>query len=158
MKNLPSAQMIVNGQTVNIAAAAGRRLSDVLRDELGLKGTKVGCDAGDCGACTVLLNGAPVCSCLTPVGQAIGAKITTVEGLSNGMLDDLQQAFLRHGAAQCGICTPGMLIAAKALLDRTKTPSRDEVEIALSGVLCRCTGYHKIIHKSRCGQGRWRAC
>ncbi|MFT4960890.1 MAG: aldehyde oxidoreductase [Paracoccaceae bacterium] len=145
MKNLPSAQMIVNGQTVNIAAAAGRRLSDVLRDELGLKGTKVGCDAGDCGACTVLLNGAPVCSCLTPVGQAIGAKITTVEGLSNGMLDDLQQAFLRHGAAQCGICTPGMLIAAKALLDRTKTPSRDEVEIALSGVLCRCTGYHKII-------------
>jgi CO/xanthine dehydrogenase Mo-binding subunit/aerobic-type carbon monoxide dehydrogenase small subunit (CoxS/CutS family) len=145
MKDLPVNQMRVNGQTVGITAASGRRLSDVLRDELGLKGTKVGCDAGDCGACTVLLNGAPVCSCLTPVAQAIDGDIATVEGLSGDTLGDLQQSFLRHGAAQCGICTPGMLIAATALLDQTRTPTRDEVEIALGGVLCRCTGYHKIV-------------
>ncbi len=145
MKDLPSSQMRVNGQTVNVSAVAGRRLSDVLRDELGLKGTKVGCDAGDCGACTVLLNGAPVCSCLTPVAQAIDAEIATVEGLSGDALGNLQRAFLRHGAAQCGICTPGMLIAATALLEQTLTPSRHEVETALGGVLCRCTGYHKIV-------------
>jgi CO/xanthine dehydrogenase Mo-binding subunit/aerobic-type carbon monoxide dehydrogenase small subunit (CoxS/CutS family) len=145
MKDLPTNQMCVNGQDVAITAAAGRRLSDVLRDELGLKGTKVGCDAGDCGACTVLLNGAPVCSCLTPVAQAIGGEIATVEGLRGDRLGDLQQAFLCHGAAQCGICTPGMLIAATALLGKTKTPNRQEVETALGGVLCRCTGYHKIV-------------
>ncbi|MBV1925785.1 MAG: molybdopterin-dependent oxidoreductase, partial [Rhodobacteraceae bacterium] len=145
MNDIPLDHIKVNGQTVHITASAGRRLSDVLRDDLGLKGTKVGCDAGDCGACTVLLNGAPVCSCLTPVAQAIGAEVATVEGLSDDRLDALQLAFLRHGAAQCGICTPGMLIAATALLRRTRTPSRDEVETALGGVLCRCTGYQKIV-------------
>lgn len=145
MNDIPLDHIKVNGQTVRITASAGRRLSDVLRDDLGLKGTKVGCDAGDCGACTVLLNGAPVCSCLTPVAQAIGAEVATVEGLSDDRLDALQLAFLRHGAAQCGICTPGMLIAATALLRRTRTPSRDEVETALGGVLCRCTGYQKIV-------------
>lgn len=145
MKDFEFPRMTVNGQSVVITASAGRRLSDVLRQDLGLTGTKVGCDAGDCGACTVLLNGAPVCACLTPVAQAIDAEIATVEGLSDGILAPLQQAFLRHGAAQCGICTPGMLMAATALLEQTKKPSRSQVETALGGVLCRCTGYHKII-------------
>ncbi|MBL8666482.1 MAG: molybdopterin-dependent oxidoreductase, partial [Rhodospirillales bacterium] len=122
-----------------------RRLSQVLREDLGLTGTKVGCDAGDCGACTVLLDGKPVCSCLTPVAQAAGRQITTVEGLANGTLTKLQRSFQHHGAAQCGICTPGMLLAATALIERNERPGEDEVLDALGGVLCRCTGYRKII-------------
>ena len=132
----------VNGAAVDLPVNPGRRLSEVLREDLGLRGTKVGCDAGDCGACTVLIDGAPVCACLTPVAQAAGRAVTTVEGLGMG---PLQQAFLRHGAAQCGICTPGMLMAARALLDRVARPTRAEAEEALGGVLCRCTGYAKII-------------
>ncbi|UXX81808.1 molybdopterin-dependent oxidoreductase [Roseovarius pelagicus] len=132
----------VNGSAHELPVSPGRRLSEVLREDLALRGTKVGCDAGDCGACTVLLDGAPVCSCLTPVAQVAGRAVTTVEGLAH---DPLQQAFLRHGAAQCGICTPGMLMAATALLARNPQPSRVEVESALGGVLCRCTGYTKII-------------
>ncbi|HKP26811.1 MAG TPA: molybdopterin cofactor-binding domain-containing protein, partial [Dongiaceae bacterium] len=137
--------------TVNGAARAYRgdglrRLADVLRDEFGLTGTKIGCNAGDCGACTVLLDGEQVCACLVPVGQCAGAAITTVEGLGDaGKLDNLQRAFLAHGAAQCGICTPGMLMAASDLLGRSADPSRSEVEDALGGVLCRCTGYQKIV-------------
>jgi aldehyde oxidoreductase len=137
--------------TVNGAARAYRgdglrRLADVLRDELGLTGTKIGCNAGDCGACTVLLDGEQVCACLVPVGQCAGATITTVEGLgAAGKLNDLQRAFLTHGAAQCGICTPGMLMAASDLLARSTSPSRAEIEDALGGVLCRCTGYQKIV-------------
>ncbi len=132
----------VNGTAHALPVAPGRRLSEVLREDLALRGTKVGCDAGDCGACTVLLDGAPVCACLTPVAQVARREVTTVEGLARGAL---QQAFLRHGAAQCGICTPGMLMAATALLTRTAQPSRAQVEAALGGVLCRCTGYTKII-------------
>ncbi|SEK69403.1 xanthine dehydrogenase, molybdenum binding subunit apoprotein [Roseovarius azorensis] len=132
----------VNGAAVDLPVSPGRRLSEVLREDLGLRGTKVGCDAGDCGACTVLIDGAPVCACLTPVAQVAGRAVTTVEGLDMG---PLQQAFLRHGAAQCGICTPGMLMAARALLDRVAQPTRAEVEEALGGVLCRCTGYARII-------------
>ncbi len=132
----------LNGTAVAVGCDAGRRLSDALREELGLRGTKIGCDAGDCGACTVLLDGAAVCACLTPVARVAGRQVTTVEGLAQG---DLQDAFLRHGAAQCGICTPGMLMAGTALLAEVPHPTRMQAEAALGGVLCRCTGYAKII-------------
>ncbi len=136
----------LNGTPVRANVALSDRLSTTLRDHLGLVGTKVGCDAGDCGACTVLIDGAPCCACLVPVGQAEGAKVTTVEGLkSTGTLSRLQESFLHFGAAQCGICTPGMLVSAAALLQRTPNPTRSEVTDALGGVLCRCTGYSKII-------------
>ena len=144
-KPFGSLTLTVNGAAHSIAATLGRRLSEVLREDLHLFGTKIGCDAGDCGACTVLLNGAPVCACLTPVAQAQGARIETVEGLSLPRISALQSAFLRHGAAQCGICTPGMLMAATALLRETPRPNRAQVENALGGVLCRCTGYAKIV-------------
>ncbi len=138
--------MTVNGNAVCIDDAGSSRLSVVLRDKLGFTGTKVGCDAGDCGACTVLIDGKIACSCLVAAGQVAGSEITTVEGLSaNGSLSDLQNSFLAYGAAQCGICTPGMLVNAKALLDSNPNPSRAEVQDALGGVLCRCTGYAKII-------------
>ena len=141
----PLIRIEVNGKSLSVSADHGRRLSDILREDLGLVGTKVGCDAGDCGACTVLLDGAPVCSCLTPVAQCDGRNISTVEGLSAKGPTKLQDSFLRHGAAQCGICTPGMLMAATALLAENPEPTRAEVKDALGGVLCRCTGYTKII-------------
>jgi aldehyde oxidoreductase len=137
----------VNGRGVEVAAPGTRRLSRVLRDDLGLTGTKVGCDAGDCGACTVLLNGEPICACLVAAGQAAGCEITTVEGLAERppLHGQLQRSFLSHGAAQCGACTPGMLVAATALLEKNSSPSENEVMDAIGGVLCRCTGYRKII-------------
>ena len=138
--------------TLNGAAAVWSgplvtRLAAALRDDLGLTGTKVGCDAGDCGACTVLLDGRQVCACLIAIGQVEGRSVETVEGLAeaDGTLARLQNAFLAHGAAQCGICTPGMLMAAEELLRRVSRPDRREVEDALGGVLCRCTGYTKIV-------------
>ncbi|MFC2968772.1 molybdopterin-dependent oxidoreductase [Acidimangrovimonas pyrenivorans] len=138
-------RLTVNGTPLAVNAGPTRRLSDVLREELGLRGTKVGCDAGDCGACTVLLDGAPVCACLTPLARAEGAELRTVEGLKGEALSALQQAFLRHGAAQCGICTPGMLMAAVALLEAVPEPDEAQVRAALGGVLCRCTGYGRIV-------------
>jgi aldehyde oxidoreductase len=137
----------VNGKQVMVSASLARRLSRVLREDLGLTGTKVGCDAGDCGACTVLLDGDPVCACLVPAAQAEGHEITTVEGLANRppWFDKLQKSFLHHGAAQCGACTPGILVAATALLEKNARPGENEVMDALGGVLCRCTGYRKII-------------
>jgi aldehyde oxidoreductase len=139
--------LIVNDREVSVAVPPTQRLSRVLRENLGLTGTKVGCDAGDCGACTVLLDGEPVCACLIAAGQADGHSVTTVEGLKlrPPIFDGLQDAFLRHGAAQCGACTPGMLVAATALLEKSNSPSEDDVMGALGGVLCRCTGYRKII-------------
>ena len=134
--------LTINGEPVGLPVNPASRLSEVLREGLGLRGTKVGCDAGDCGACTVLLDGAPVCACLTPAAQAAGRHVTTVEGLT---ATRLQQSFLRHGAAQCGICTPGMLMTATALLERNPNPTRSEAEEALGGVLCRCTGYTRIL-------------
>ena len=137
----------VNGRAVTVSESPLQRLSRVLRDNLGLTGTKVGCDAGDCGACTVLLDGDAVCACLVALGQVEGCEVTTVEGLalrtSRGA--KLQQSFLAHGAAQCGACTPGMLLAAAALLEKNSTPRDQEVKDAIGGVLCRCTGYQKII-------------
>jgi CO/xanthine dehydrogenase Mo-binding subunit/aerobic-type carbon monoxide dehydrogenase small subunit (CoxS/CutS family) len=137
----------VNGKSVTVEAPPVERLSRVLRDYLGLTGTKVGCDAGDCGACTVLLDGEPVCACLVPVAQAEGHEITTVEGLATRppLFDQLQKSFLCHGAAQCGACTPGMLVSAAALLEKNNKPTESEVMDAIGGVLCRCTGYRKII-------------
>jgi aldehyde oxidoreductase len=143
-----SIELSVNGRVLRVSAPPVQRLSRVLREELGLTGTKVGCDAGDCGACTVLLDGDPVCACLVPLAQAEGHEITTVEGLAqraSGMGAKLQQSFLSHGASQCGACTPGMLVAATALLEKNHSPSESEVMDAIGGVLCRCTGYRKII-------------
>ncbi len=139
-------ELNVNGKPLQVNSPAVTRLADVLRDELGLTGTKIGCNAGDCGACTVLIDGRQVCSCLTAVGQAAGRQVTTVEGLADeGRLTGLQVAFQKHGAAQCGICTPGMLMAAADLLARNDAPDEVAVKDALGGVLCRCTGYQKII-------------
>ncbi|MCC2690852.1 MAG: aldehyde oxidase, partial [Rhizobiaceae bacterium] len=143
--NAPVTRFEVNGAPVSVSADPVTRLSTVLRDLLKLTGTKTGCDAGDCGACTVLLDGMPVCSCLVAVASVAGSAVRTVEGLANAKLSKLQQAFLAHGAAQCGICTPGALMAATALLERNPRPTAAEVEDALGGVLCRCTGYRKII-------------
>ncbi len=151
--NRPRAEFIadavgftLNGRPVRAASARRSRLAHVLRDELGLTGTKIGCDAGDCGACTVLLDGRQVCACLTPLAQAEGREVTTVEGLAEkGTLSALQSAFHRHGAAQCGACTPGMLMAAGELLSHNPDPSEAQVKDALGGVLCRCTGYQKIV-------------
>jgi aldehyde oxidoreductase len=137
----------VNGKAVAVAASPATRLSKVLREDLGLIGTKVGCDAGDCGACTVLVEGEVVCACLVAAGQVQGQNVTTIEGLpaEHPITTHLQDAFLRHGAAQCGICTPGMLVAATALLTRDERPSEASVTDAIGGVLCRCTGYRKIV-------------
>jgi CO/xanthine dehydrogenase Mo-binding subunit/aerobic-type carbon monoxide dehydrogenase small subunit (CoxS/CutS family) len=149
--NAPCAELVdivlvVNDEPVAVLAPPAERLADLLRDRLGLTGTKIGCNAGDCGACTVLLDGEQVCACLVPAAQVDGRRVTTVEALArDGRLDRLQQAFLAHGAAQCGICTPGMLMAASDLLARNGDPTASDVEDALGGVLCRCTGYRKIV-------------
>jgi aldehyde oxidoreductase len=137
---------LLNGAPARVETAPLVTLATILRDQLGLTGTKIGCDAGDCGACTVLLDGAQVCACLVPAAQCEGRRIETVEGSGpGGLTDKLRHAFLANGAAQCGICTPGMLMAATSLLAATSKPTRGAVEDALGGVLCRCTGYTKIV-------------
>ena len=137
----------VNAAPVEVDVPGMRRLLDVLREDLALTGTKEGCGEGECGACTVLLDGAPVDSCLVPVCQVDGASVATVEGLapSERALDPLQSAFLEAGGAQCGICTPGMLMAARAFLDDGGGPDDDAIREAIAGNLCRCTGYTKIV-------------
>jgi aerobic carbon-monoxide dehydrogenase small subunit len=131
----------LNDREVSSEGSGARRLLDVLREDLGQTGTKEGCGEGECGACSVLIDGEAVDSCLVAVGQVEGRRVVTIEGLQS----PLQQAFIEHGAAQCGICTPGMLLSAHALLLRTRRPSADDVREALAGNLCRCTGYTKII-------------
>jgi carbon-monoxide dehydrogenase small subunit len=136
----------VNGAAYPITAQTGRNLLSVLRDEVGLTGTKEGCDDCECGACMVLLDGQPVNSCSYLAAQAQGKSVTTVEGLApDAGLGPLQQLLLDEGGVQCGFCTPGMLISATALLERSPNPTREEIQIGLSGNLCRCTGYAKII-------------
>jgi aerobic-type carbon monoxide dehydrogenase small subunit (CoxS/CutS family) len=137
----------LNGRDVSFEGSGARRLLDVLREDLGATGTKEGCGEGECGACSVLIDGEVVDSCLVAVGQVEGRDVMTVEGLAlqDGKLSQLQQAFIEYGAAQCGICTPGMLLAARVLLQRTGRLSADDVREGLAGNLCRCTGYTKII-------------
>ena len=137
----------LNSREVTFGGSGARRLLDVLREDLGATGTKEGCGEGECGACSVLIDGEVVDSCLVAVGQVEGRDVVTVEGLAlqDGKLSGLQQAFIEYGAAQCGICTPGMLLAAHVLLQRTSRPSADDVREGLAGNLCRCTGYTKII-------------
>ena len=136
----------VNGDVTEYVCQPGESLLDVLRNRLGLTGAKEGCGTGDCGACSVTLDGQLVCSCLVLGAEAEGRKITTVEGLADGeKLHPLQQQFIDHAALQCGICTPGFLVAAKALLDNNPSPSDEEIRFALAGNLCRCTGYDKIV-------------
>ncbi len=139
-------QITLNGKQTSIEVSAHRLLLDLLRDEIGLTGTKEGCGTGDCGACTVLLNGKPVNSCLILSGELDGAAIVTIEGLKIGPeLHPVQKAFIQDGGAQCGYCTPGMLMMSKALLEENPDPTEEDIRFALSGNLCRCTGYAKII-------------
>ena len=145
MVNKIAIEFQVNGESHKLEVFPMARLLDVLREELRLTGTKEGCGEGECGACTVKLNGAIVNSCLVPVAQAAGATITTIEGVAQGdQLHAVQQAFIEHGGAQCGICTPGMILAAVDLLERNPTPTEAEIRNGLAGNLCRCTGYMKI--------------
>jgi len=138
-------QCEINGQTATLEAYPMSRLLDVLREQVGLTGTKEGCGEGECGACAIELDGALVNSCLIPALQANGAIIRTIEGVADsGRLDAVQQAFLTHGGAQCGICTPGMILAALNLLARNSQPTETEIREGLAGNLCRCTGYTKI--------------
>jgi len=139
-------QAVVNGEPVTFLAAPTQTLLDALRDELGLTGTKEGCGSGDCGACSVRVDGRLVCSCLVLAPEAAGCRVETVEGLArNGALHPVQQQFLEHAALQCGFCTPGFLVATKDLLDRNPNPTESEIRFALAGNLCRCTGYDKIV-------------
>ena len=136
----------INGDAVEFVCSPGETLLDVLRNRLGLTGSKEGCGTGDCGACSVTVDGRLVCSCLVLGAEAEGRIVTTVEGMSvGGALHPLQQKFIEHAALQCGVCTPGFLVAAKALLDRKPDPTEEEIRYALAGNLCRCTGYDKIV-------------
>src|SRR5690348_14287083 len=140
-------RLTINGETRELAVEPYRSLLDVLRNEASLTGTKKGCDVGDCGACTVILDGKPVNSCLVLGVEAQGARIETIEGLQrpDGSLHPLQESFLKLGGAQCGFCTPGILMMAKALLDETPRPTEEEIRFGIAGNICRCTGYTRII-------------
>lgn len=139
--------LTVNEKPYSLEVASNLRLVDLLRDQLGLTGTKEGCGVGECGACTVIMNGQIVNSCLVLAGQVEGAMITTIEGVQGpeGQLHPIQQAFIDKGAVQCGYCTPGMVLSAKALLDQNPDPTLEEIKEGISGNLCRCTGYQQII-------------
>ena len=145
----------INGKEVGASAEPSASLLDFLRDTLNYKGTKLCCNTGECGACTVLFDGKPVNSCVTLAADADGAEIVTVEGIAeDGKLHPVQQAFIDTGAVQCGYCTPGYIISVKALLDRTKKPTAEDIEEAVSGNICRCTGYAKIVDAINLAAGR----
>ncbi|MBI4964379.1 MAG: (2Fe-2S)-binding protein [Desulfomonile tiedjei] len=146
--------LTVNGDVVDVAVASNATLLEVLREHLGLYGVKEGCSEGVCGACTVLMDGQPIRSCITLALEAEGASITTIEGLAQeGKLHPVQEAFVEKGAVQCGFCTPGMILSAKALLDRNSHPTDDQIKTALAGNFCRCTGYSKILDAVRSASG-----
>ena len=139
-------ELTINGKKRKVETTISTRLLDLIRDDLRLTGTKEGCGKGECGACTVIMNGELVASCLILAPQADGAVITTIEGIGNsGHLDSIQEAFIETGAVQCGFCTPGMILAAKKLLEENPHPTEEEIKRGISGNLCRCTGYQKII-------------
>ena len=147
-------ELFVNGEVHEIAVKSNDTLLEVLREKLGLIGTKEACGMGECGACTVLMNGRPILSCLMLALDATGKEITTIEGLSLGEgLDPLQESFVRHGAVQCGYCTPGMILTARELLKREKHPNKEQIREAISGNLCRCTGYAKIVEAIQAVEG-----
>jgi carbon-monoxide dehydrogenase small subunit len=148
-------KMNLNGKEVQVEVSASATLADVLREQLGLTGTKIGCEEGECGACTVLIDGQAVNSCIYPAMKAAGRRVLTIEGLAkNGELHPVQRAFIEHGAVQCGYCTPGMVLSAVALLGQNPHPTEDEIRRALAGNLCRCTGYIQIIEAIRDVAGR----
>jgi aerobic-type carbon monoxide dehydrogenase small subunit (CoxS/CutS family) len=140
-------EFILNGRPIRLEVDPELTLLDLLRNKLGLTGTKCGCDSGDCGVCSVLLDGKLIKSCLVSASSLGGRRVITIEGMmdTNGSLGDLQQSFLRHGAVQCGYCTPAMILAGEALLNANPNPNRDEIRDGISRVLCRCTGYQQII-------------
>lgn len=140
-------QFNLNGQDITVEVEEGRILVDMLREDLGLTGTKIGCEVGECGACTVIIDGRTANSCLIPAAAVHGKKVVTIEGVSpeGGPLHPIQEAFIEAGAVQCGYCIPGMVLSAKALLDQNIKPTEDEIAVAMSGNLCRCTGYRKIL-------------
>jgi carbon-monoxide dehydrogenase small subunit len=145
----------INGKKVSAATEASTSLLEFLRDTLEMKGTKLCCNTGECGACTIIFNGKPINSCVTLAADAEGAEITTIEGLADGAsLHAVQQAFIDTGAVQCGYCTPGYIISVKALLDRTTKPTAEDIEEAVSGNICRCTGYAKIVDAIHLAAGR----
>ena len=149
-------RLAVNGETYTIAVEPRESLLDVLRDKLGLTGTKKGCNRGDCGACTVIMDGKPVNSCLVLAVEADGKELLTIEGLADkGQLHPVQEAFIQYGAIQCGYCTPGMIMSAKALLDENPNPNEEEIRRAIGGNLCRCTGYVKIIDAIKKAAESW---
>ena len=145
--NKMAVQATLNGERTAFLCSPGQVLADVLRDELELIGTKIGCNTGDCGACSVLVNDRLVCSCLVLAAEVEGQSVQTIEGIADGaVLHLVQQKLLEHGGLQCGVCTPGVVVAAKALLDSNPNPTEEEARYWLAGNLCRCTGYDKIIH------------
>jgi carbon-monoxide dehydrogenase small subunit len=145
MQKMKRLKLTLNGQTVRVEISPSMTLLELLRDKLGLTGTKEGCNTGDCGACTVLLDGEPVNSCLVPVSKVERREVETIEGMGRtGNLHPIQQAFLKHGALQCGYCTPGMVLSVKALLDQKSNPTTDEIREAISGNLCRCGSHLQI--------------
>jgi len=141
-------RMAINGQNRDVEVRPNELLADVLREKLGLTGTKIGCEAGECGACTVLINGKPTLSCLTLAIECEGKEILTIEGIGDaakGELHPLQKAFVEHYGVQCGFCTPAMILTAKAFLEKNPSPNEDEIREAINGVICRCTGYMQIV-------------
>lgn len=152
-----SLAFVLNGSPIVCAVAPSDLLLETLRDELGLTGTKEGCGRGECGACTVLLDGRPVNSCLLPALEVEGREVTTIEGLARGHeLSDVQQAFVERGGIQCGFCSPGMILSVQALLARSADPKEDEIRAALVGNLCRCTGYVQIVESVKAAAERRR--